>query len=293
MIRAERSIYRHADSKMALYTAYEKQLAAWPVPYAEQTIPTSAGATHILLCGPQDAPPLLLIHGAGVSATMWRPNIADLSARFRCILVDTLGDVGKSAPVFISRRNPKGYAEWLCQIMDALGINQSHVCGISLGGWIALATALYAPQRVKRLVTICPGSGIARLRAPFLWSILKTGFALSDSSVISFVRYLSSPASPPNAEFIAHMSICFRHYRNRLELPRLFSCDELKRITVPTLFLTGRDEVVFNVRRALARAKKCMPHIETCVIANAGHIVTAEQPDLVNREILAFLSKTP
>lgn len=49
---------------------YEQNLAHWPVPAEQLRVPTREGDTFVLVCGPEDAPPLLLLHGSGSNAMM-------------------------------------------------------------------------------------------------------------------------------------------------------------------------------------------------------------------------------
>jgi hypothetical protein len=66
----------------------------WPVPYESIEVPTRFGPTHAVVSGPPAASPLLL-HGAGLSATSWYPNIATYAAQFRTYALDTIFDAGR------------------------------------------------------------------------------------------------------------------------------------------------------------------------------------------------------
>ena len=77
--------------------AYDTALALWPVPYESFDVPTRFGNTHIIASGPKGAPPLVLLHATSASATMWFPNIADLSREYRVYALDIhTGHIEKS-----------------------------------------------------------------------------------------------------------------------------------------------------------------------------------------------------
>jgi pimeloyl-ACP methyl ester carboxylesterase len=93
---------------------------------------------------------VVLFPGFGASSTMWFPNAADLSSRFRVLALDTIGEPGKSLP---SQRNAtkRDCAAWLESVMAELGISRTHVVGLSRGGWLALNFALHAPRCLERI----------------------------------------------------------------------------------------------------------------------------------------------
>src|SRR3974390_2852204 len=78
--------------------AYEASLRLWPVPSEPIDISGRFGCTHLVACGPKDAPALVLLHGYFASLTMWALNIADLSRDYRVYAVDVMGQPGRSIP---------------------------------------------------------------------------------------------------------------------------------------------------------------------------------------------------
>jgi len=97
-----------------------------------------------------DGPPLLLIHGLGSSGDDWAFQRDAFARAHRVILVDLRGS-GRSAkppgPYAIAQ-----FAADLWALLDAIGIESTHVVGFSLGGSVALEMALAQPQRVHRLI---------------------------------------------------------------------------------------------------------------------------------------------
>jgi pimeloyl-ACP methyl ester carboxylesterase len=144
----------------------------WPVPRQEIELPTSQGATFVLACGPETAPPVVLLHGAQANSAAWLPDIALWSSRFRLYAVDMIGEAGLSARV---RPPPIGdtYAMWLDDVFTGLGLARAALVGTSLGGWLALDYAMRRPSRASALALICP-AGIGRQKnfllavAPYL-----------------------------------------------------------------------------------------------------------------------------
>ena len=73
-------------------------------------------------------------------------------------------------------------------------------------------------------------------------------------------------------------------------MPSVFTDEELRQIKNPVLMLIG-DQDRLNPPRVLEQARRLIPQIETEIILNAGHLLSIEQPALVDRRILKFLTE--
>ncbi|MFI5937741.1 alpha/beta fold hydrolase [Actinoplanes sp. NPDC051494] len=137
------------------------------------------------VAGPHGAPPLLLINSLGADLSMWDPQMAGLTGRFRVIRYDARGHGLSDVP-------PGRYAladlgRDALSLLDDLGIARTHVCGLSLGGMTAMWLAAHAPERVGRLVLCCTS---ARLGPPSAWAqraatVLAGGTAAVADAVVS------------------------------------------------------------------------------------------------------------
>lgn len=269
------------------FAAYDATLALWPVPVTAMQVPTRFGTTHINICGSADAPPLVLLPGAAVSSTMWYPNIAALSGAYRVYALDIIGDMGKSV---CTQRPTKAveYVQWLGDVFDALRLEQAHVVGISLGGFLALKLAQLAPERVRNLVLLSPASLLSirpsfylRVAAAILWPRL---------SPEKRQRLFLGIASPNAAPMITQL-MTPTDFRYRMFFAKAETDAELRRVKAPTLLLLGEHEVIYPAETALKRALKLMPNVEAALVADAGHAVNIDQPEMVNQYILAFLDQ--
>ncbi len=281
-------LYRSAEGYAAMVAAYDAALERWPVPYECLTVPTRHGETHLIASGTPESPPLILLGGAGANATRWLPNIADLSRAFRTYALDGLGETGKSAPNRPSYRG-SAYGEWLVDVFDALHIERAHVAGISRGGWLTLKIAIFAPERVNRIVPMS-AQGLAPLSLKFLLHMAPVILFPNESNILSLVRFSTSPELPLDERLVERIRLIFKHYRsNRSRVPD-FTDDELRRISAPTLVLWGEYEAAYNVAKATQRAARLIPNACVEVIPNAGHTVSDDQPATVNARLVMFLS---
>ena len=154
------SAFKTPEGEAAYLAAYDAAMKLWPVPYEEMEVPSRFGMTHVIVSGPKDAPPLVLLHGYMATSTMWSPNIADFSKDYRVYAVDVMGQPSKSIPTE-PIRNAADYAVWLAATLDALHLDRICLVGKSYGGWLALNFAVAAPERVQKLVLLSPGGGFA------------------------------------------------------------------------------------------------------------------------------------
>ncbi|NOG50847.1 MAG: alpha/beta fold hydrolase [Chloroflexi bacterium] len=99
---------------------YAYGLSRYPVPYDSLMVDTPLARTHVLISGPTDAPPVLLIHGAGMNALAWINQIEPLSRHFRVVAVDLPGQSGLSDPVRLPMTG-SGVADWMAALCDGLG----------------------------------------------------------------------------------------------------------------------------------------------------------------------------
>ena len=95
--------------------------------------------------------PLLLMHSLGCALQMWDPQLEAFAARFRVIRYDTRGHgqsgLGAARELSIEQLGHDAIA-----ILDALGVEKAHWCGLSLGGMTSMWAAVKHPQRVASLV---------------------------------------------------------------------------------------------------------------------------------------------
>lgn len=235
--------------------------------------------------------PVLLVHAAYLSKQAWEAQWTALSAHHRVIAVDLRGHGESSAgiwPFSISL-----VAEDLAGLLDALGIRRAHVCGHSLGGMAALHLALQHPDRVRSLVLVdttasVQSTVIQAVTAQLAWPVIAlTGIRRQAT--------LMTRALAPNDQTLQRTLLRqILTFEDRPEAYRVIwdammsfeLLADLPRITCPTLILIGgRHPVTHGQARRLQAG---LPDAELRVIPRAGHLVTMEQPAVVNDLLLRF-----
>jgi pimeloyl-ACP methyl ester carboxylesterase len=287
----ERSpIFRTSQGQAEYLAAYEAALDLWPVLYQSLHVPTRIGKTHVIASGPEDNPPLVLLPAGAMTATMWFPNVADLSRNYRVYAVDTMHDLGRSVPTQV-RNTRLVSAEWLLDVLDALEIDKAYVVGASYGGWLTLNLALHAPDRVERIVLLAPAGSLKPLSWKFFLSMAPLLLFPSRRTARNAMQFLAAEGFVASERLVEQLAVGFKHYRPQMmAFPAVFKDDELQRLDAPALLLLGEEEIIYNPHAALDRASRLIPNIQAEIVPNVGHGLSLEQPELVNARILEFFT---
>ncbi|MHC4708895.1 MAG: alpha/beta fold hydrolase [Planctomycetota bacterium] len=284
-----------AEGEEEYLSAYDATLAAWPVPFDSLFLSTRFGSTHVIASGPKEAQPLVLLHAASLSASEWVHNVAELSRRFRTYAVDILGDPGKSLQIE-SLQGRSDVSQWLLEVLGELGIERAFLCGHSYGGWMTVSLALDAPHRLRKIALLAPAASVYPLAKPVLLS-LRTGrfqWMLPTRLVVSAtLRGLFTHPEKANEAFLRQFGIGVKRFRfpKGATYPSAYTDEELQRLVTPTLLLIGSNELIYPPQKALARAKRLIPDLQTELIPDAGHALNIDQPELVSSRVLEFFSK--
>lgn len=286
------SIFRSAECQAQYLKAYEAILRQWPVPYEELYIPTRFGDTHVIASGPKDAPALILFHSAGSGSAQWFRNVGPFSQFFRTCAVDTIGEVNKSVTTR-GFKNRQDCVDWVTDLFDGLGIREADIVGNSYGGFLAFNTALYLPERVKKVVLISPAATFVQMWAFYVHIAFpyKIGYKLGSHRIILSGFNWIWQGFPRDLDFKQYSELgkisgfpC-----NQLP-PPVFNDEELGKIQVPVLLLVGDREVIYKPENAIRRATCLVLGLKAEIVPNANHNAQYTAADLVNRKILDFLA---
>jgi pimeloyl-ACP methyl ester carboxylesterase len=288
-------IFGTEENRAKLMAIYDEALRQWPVPFETFFVLTRYGKTHVIASGDPASPPLVMTHPAAVGGFVWASIIAPLSEKHRVYALDTIGDFGRSELADPDRYPKKGrdYSAWLDDVYEKLKIAQADVVAGSMGGWIAMNHAIYAPERVRRLVLPGP-MGLPPWRAtlavliPFAWYVLRPTEAKFERIIF---RALGE-GERVNREFRRWMRLMGKG-KARVGQPIRIPARKLRTIKAPTLvILGGKDGLVGSAAAAAKRARN-IPNCEIEILPQAGHIMSVDEPAFVGERIAAFLGHAP
>jgi pimeloyl-ACP methyl ester carboxylesterase len=213
----------------------------------------------VLVAGPTDAPPLVLLHGALATSAHVLAELLPLAERFRVYAVDIVGQSVKSSDARPSVTNNE-YGAWLAEVLDGLQLARAHVVGVSWGGFVAIRLAATAPQRIERLALLVPAGVVP---SPAWEGLTKIGLPMllyrlfpSPRRLEAFVRHLLTTSDD---QWTPYLGDAVRSYNMDMRVPALAKPEELAAFRAPTLILAADRDVSFPGAALLARARELFP----------------------------------
>lgn len=239
--------------------------------------------------------PLLLIMGLGYPSYLWHRMRPVLAQRYRTIVLDNRGSGQSDAP-----SGPYAIAVMAADaaaVLDAAGVEDAHVFGLSMGGMIAQEFALRYPQRVRSLLLGCTAAGgpnAVRAEKHITEVLMARNMSLEEAALI-MRQYVYDAGTPP--ERIEEDMVIRRKWFPRPEayaaqLQGIFaweSYSRLHQIAAPTLVIHGgSDQLVPPGNAELIAAR--IPGARLVIIPQASHIFITDQPELSRQAITKFLA---
>jgi 3-oxoadipate enol-lactonase len=243
-------------------------------------------------------PAVLLLHGFPLSKGMWEPQIEALADRYRCLAPDHSG-FGDSEPTDHICRMEDMAAD-AAALLDHCGIHQAVVCGLSMGGYAALAFCEAFPDRLRALVLADTRAGAddeagrARRHAQADEALAGGSAALIPALVPKLLGARTLAERPDLRERVetqvaaapaAGVAAALRGMAARPDRTEL-----LGRIAVPTLVLTGEEDAVIPPEES-RRLAQGIAGAELMVLPGAGHLSNLERPDAWSAALAGFLEK--
>ncbi|MBI3547421.1 MAG: alpha/beta fold hydrolase [Elusimicrobia bacterium] len=246
--------------------------------------------------GSREAKAVVLIHGFPFNREMWRPQVDALKGRWRAVAYDVRGH-GKSS-VGDGQYMVETFVDDLIELLDHLGIERAVLCGLSMGGYIALRAAERQPERVSGLVLCDTKSeaddNAAKLKRASALRSVKTGgtAAFITATLPNLFAKRNLDQKHPAVAAVQGMMDASEPLGVRGALlalaSRMDTTASLEKIAVPSLLLVGAEDAVTPpaVMRAMAsRIRGSKLH----VIPDAGHVSGLENPVEFNRRLVEFL----
>jgi 3-oxoadipate enol-lactonase len=225
--------------------------------------------------------PIVLLHGVGSDKSVWARQLDHFGQARRAVAFDYPG-YGESdpAPAGTTRDD---YAAAILAAMDSLGIGRAHVCGLSLGGVVAIAIHALASQRCLSLVLADSFAVHPDGRGIYDRSIAASGDlrAMAEARVDVL---LAQPAEAAIRSEVVETMARINPAAYRIGAEAVWLADQRERasaIRVPTLVLCGAEDKV--TPSALSHELvELIPGARYAEIAGAGHLTNLERADAFN-----------
>ncbi|WP_430594968.1 alpha/beta fold hydrolase [Isoptericola sp. QY 916] len=250
---------------------------------------------HLVVDGPPDAPPLLLLHGSGATAASWSPTVPTLAASRRVLAIDLPG-CGRSAPA--PPYDVPAQADRVAALLDELGVAAPRVVGHSSGGYVATELAVRRPDLVGSLVLLSTGPApdamlpeaaavrvlMGRPFGPLLWPLRTTGMLRRGIRSVT-----ARPVVVPDGFLADVRRTRYRDFRQIMDGYAAYLAerplpDRLSAAGAAPLVVFGDADPRWDP--ASARRYEAVPGARVEYLAGVGHVAMLEDPGGVSRLIL-------
>ena len=254
---------------------------------------------HYEVTGLTKRAPVLLVQGLGGEKNSWNLQRAALALRHRTIAFDNRGAGRSDKPD--GKYNLEEMADDAIAVLDAAGIENAHVVGLSMGGAISQIIALKHPNRVRSLTLVATACRNHAWREELLQSWATTAETEGMTAVgKEAARWMIGPRSfrrvlpalgwmgplqlfnPPNA-FVSQVKAILSTDDGALNT-------ELANISCPTMVVVGNQDVL-TPRGDAEEIASLIPTAELVVISGGAHGLHIEHASTFNRILLEFLGR--
>lgn len=261
--------------------------------------------TRYLIAG--EGPPLILLHGVGLSGDGWIRNIVPLAQGRTIIAMDMLNHGFTDFVSYGNDAPQKKIVEHVLAFIDALGYDRFSIGGSSFGAQIATLVYFAAKDRVDNLIIVGSGTSFnseAELAVTLPRVLQNAVDAYNDPTWESCRRRMANvvfnPEVVPDEILLSQLTSYARPgmadaYQRTLKgmmdlerVRRYRFLERLEQITVRTLIIWGRQDSRGAVERAIEASRR-IPNCELVIFEECGHFPYMEHPQRFNDTISRFL----
>lgn len=227
--------------------------------------------------GNPNGEPWLLLHGLGATAATYLPLLPQLQPDCNLLLpeLSTLGGTRGPGPALTIPQATRALAELIEKEFPGRPVT---VCGISLGGWIAVRLALARPESVARLLLVVPG-GYREQDWERIDRMVRVE-TYRDSAAIWRALFVRPPLLLRFGRpflYLAYRSSAVKAALATLREEDAFGDSDLAALQMPVGLIWGAEDRLF-LREAGERMARAIPHCRFAAIADVGHGVQWERP---------------
>jgi 3-oxoadipate enol-lactonase len=244
---------------------------------------------------------VVFLHAFPLGAHMWAPQFAAVPSGWRAVAPDFRG-LGRSPRGVPPARDVRDHAQDVWALVDALGLGQVVLAGLSMGGYVALEAWRQRPASVRGLVLAdtraepdtdeagakrrvmqdkARREGVAAVVDAMLPGLLGATTQVADPHLAVQVRAWAAEATPDG------VVDALEALRTRPD-----SRPDLGRIGIPTLVIVGEEDTLTPPAAARTIAEG-IAGASLVTIAGAGHLANVEQPKAFNTALAEWLARLP
>lgn len=243
-------------------------------------------------------PTLLLLHGFPLDHTLWTPNVARLAREAEIIAPDLRGFGTNTAQP--AMRTMDDLANDLFSLLDQRGIEHVIPCGLSMGGYVAMAMLERSPERLAGLI-LCNTRSTADTeeakqgRENTAMEAEQKGMAVIARAMVPKVLGATTRRTKPELSATVETMIARQDARTTAAASRAMALrpdrtEVLRTFAKPALVITGSEDELMPLPTSQAMVA-ALPSAQLVVIPQAGHLSNLEKPEAFNEAVIAYLER--
>jgi pimeloyl-ACP methyl ester carboxylesterase len=267
----EHPLLKSDDARTRLESWYQRFLDRVEGPVESRTVSTTHGPNHVLMGGDPSHPPLVALHAMMTSSAHLLSELGPLLDRFYIIAPDLPGQSVRGLPTHLPY-DDLAHVDWLREVLDALDVHETHIFGVSLGGFVARQFATAHPERVRQLILLVP-AGI--VQGSVLKGLLKMAVPMVMYKIRPTEKRLRALVDPLlttwDDDWAHYLGDAFNDFVLRRDIPPVASDAELNALSVPCLVMAAEHDISFPGGPLIERARSHIPNVETELLRDSRH----------------------
>ncbi|MGB2128162.1 MAG: alpha/beta fold hydrolase [Flavicella sp.] len=281
------SLYKSAQRKKEILALYDTKMSSLGVRFSEEAVYTSFGTTHVIACGDDEKPPMILVHGSNGCAPIALETYKDLLGKYKLYAVDVLAQPNKSAETRLSMKDTS-YGIWMQEVISGLGLQQVSLAGFSFGGLIILKTLEYQENNIKEVFLSSPAYIVNGNPLKALFKVFIPMKRFMKTEKVSYVeKFLAAVFTDRDAFAIAYLSKVFLYFTMDFTPVPVIKKSAAQSIQTPISIFAADDDIMFPGDKMMKRAQKIFPSLKKIeLITGSKHVQNAKQ----NAQIAALIA---
>ncbi|MBV9859845.1 MAG: alpha/beta hydrolase [Alphaproteobacteria bacterium] len=249
---------------------------------------------------------VIFVHEFADDYRGWEQQLRHFGQRYRCVAFNARGFPPSDVPEAPEAYSQARAADDIKAVLDHLGDERAHIVGLSMGGFATLHFGLRHPHRARSLcIGGCGYGAEAATRDRFRNEATTIAGFIEANGMQAFAEKYAY--GPTRVQFENKDPRGFAEFKQRLaehsalgsantqlgvqrERPSLYDLvEEMKRITVPTLIISGDEDWPCLIPAVLM--KQSIPAAALAIVTNSGHAINLEKPGEYNRIVGDFLAE--
>lgn len=239
--------------------------------------------------------PLVLIHGVGMQAAAWTPQIEFFSKQYRVIAVDMPGH-GQSSPLPEDAKLPD-FVAWAIEFIEALNVGAVNLAGHSMGSLISTGVSITRPDLIKRMAVL---NGVYKRTTAARQAVMQRAEELKTGQIdieTPLQRWfgdseIDRQAAAQVQSWLEQVNLSgYATAYSAFAQGDLVYANNWSKVTCPALVLTGTGDPNSTAEMAIEMAQQAQQGTAV-VIENERHMVNLTAPDQVNQAMQTWLNTT-